>query len=513
MTSTRYSGPLPELPLPDTVPVWSSLTTHMTELAALRGAISLLHWDQQTNMPKAAAATRGGQLAILSKIAHEKATDPAIAGWLADLEGADLDEAQQGGLRNIGRDYERATKLSSDLVERFAHAEAAGFQAWVQAKAASDFSMFAPHLQTLLDLTVEKCRAIDPDRHPYDVLLEGFDPGMTVAQLRPLFARLRDGLVELIEAVASADPLPAFEGRFDTEGQRRLHQELLTALGYDLDGGRLDPAEHPFTIGIGVGDVRITTHLYEDDLLSGLGGTIHEAGHGMYEQGLPEHLLGTGARSAASLGLHESQSRFWENFIGRSEPFFGWFEGKLREHFPGAGVTGQQMFRGANRVQPGLIRISADEVTYNLHIIVRFEIELAMLEGKLAVADVPAAWNAKYQEYLGITPPDDARGCLQDVHWSGAAFGYFPSYTLGNLYAASLGHAMSEAIPDLWDRVRAGDFAPVLGWLRDKVHHRAHIVDAPQIMAAAVGDRDSVEDLLNYLWDRHGRLYGVTRPR
>jgi len=492
---------------------WSQLKNHLTETATLRSVAAMLAWDQQTNMPAAAAPHRGSQMAAMSKLIHERATDVRIGQWLTSLESADdLNEVQQGGVRNTRRGYDRSTKLSSDLVQRIAKAEAAGFGAWVEAKKNNDYDSFAPFLQTILDLTREKAAAIDPDRHPYDVLLEDFDPGMTVEQLRPIFARLRDGLVQLIEAVKSVEQLPELSEQFDVETQEALHMKLLPSLGYDLNSGRLDAAEHPFTIGISPGDVRITTHLYPDDFLSGLGGTVHEAGHGMYEQGIPVEFVGTGVGDAASLGLHESQSRFWENFISRSQAFFNWFETPFREAFPESKVRAADLYRAANRVEPGLIRVAADEVTYNLHIIVRFELELELLEGTLSIADLPAAWNAKYEEYLGISPSDDSNGVLQDVHWCGGAFAYFPSYTLGNLYASSLAAQMQQDIPDLWTQVEAGEFASVLEWLRTRVHHRGHIDDAPDIVRAAVGDRDSVEDLLSYLWARHGALYGVARP-
>ena len=491
---------------------WNHLREHTSELETIGAVSGLLGWDQQVNMPPKAGAFRGEQLAVLSKLIHTRRTSPKVGEWLDVLEGADLTELQAAGVRNLRRDYDRSTKLSEGLVERIARAESAGFEAWVKAKNTDDFATFEPHLATLVELTKERAAAISSDTPAYDVLLESFDPGTTTADLRVTFARLRTGLVELLDAIRDAEPLPAVTETFHAEGQLKLHTELLESLGYDLQGGRLDAAEHPFTIGLGPGDVRITTHIHPNDLLNGLGSTIHEAGHGMYEQGLPVDFVGTGVRSAASLGLHESQSRFWENFIGRSLPFFRWLEPRLRGHFPGTSVGANELYAGANRVVPGLIRVEADEVTYNLHIIVRFELELALMEGRLDPRDMPDAWNEKYKEYLGITPPSNAKGCLQDVHWASGAFGYFPSYTLGNLYASSLGVQLQRDLPSLWDGVGAGEFGPILSWLREKVHHKGHLMDAPEIVRAAVGERDSVEDLLTYLWGRHGAAYGVTRP-
>jgi carboxypeptidase Taq len=325
------------------------------------------------------------------------------------------------------------------------------------------------------------------------------------------FERLRTGLSALLRAIAARPPIPPRPVALDSARQVPLHKEITAALGYDYAAGRLDFAEHPFSISLGAGDVRITTHLHDDDLLGGLSGSVHEAGHAMYEQGLPRDKVGSGIEGAASMGMHESQSRFWENWIGRSRPFLGWLAGRLAVSAPELHADADALYREANRVSPGLIRIYADEVTYNLHIIVRFELELALFEGRLAVRDLPVAWREKYREYLGIEPKTDREGVLQDVHWSGAAFGYFPSYTLGNLYAASIARAVEAAVPDLWAGVAAGQFAPILGWLRENLHRHGHVWDAPELVRRAVGERDAVQDLLDHLWARHGALYGAAK--
>ncbi|MCB9594528.1 MAG: carboxypeptidase M32 [Sandaracinaceae bacterium] len=489
---------------------WDSLVDHVARIETLRGVMGTLGWDEQVMMPPKAQPLRGAQRALLSRLGHEWLIDERIGGWLADLEGSD-DPVRRACHRNLGRTYRREQRIPAELVDQLARARSEGFAAWIDAKKHSDFARFAPNLERLLELSRRRAAAIDPDRHPYEVLLEEFDPGTSVASLREMFARLRDGLTPLLMAIADRPQLPELGATFDPDRQQALHREVAAALGYDFDGGRLDHAEHPFTTGLGAGDVRITTHITADDLLSGLGATIHEAGHALYEQGLPHEHAGTTVSYAASYGLHESQSRFWENFIGRSRPFCNWLAGRLEEHFPEAGVDAERLFRASNRVERGLIRVQADEVTYNLHVIVRFELELAMFEGTLAVKDLPEAWNARYAEYLGVRPESDARGVLQDVHWSGAAFGYFPSYTLGNLYASSLGATLERELPDLWTRVEAGDFAPILAFLRDRIHSRGHLDEAPEIIHAAVGDRDHVEDLVSYLWARHGALYGAER--
>lgn len=491
---------------------WDALRAHVRRIEMLDGVMGTLAWDEQTMMPKKAAALRGEQQAVLSSLRHELATDPRIEGWLAKLEGA-TDPVQVACRRNLGRDYARERRVPAELVDQLARARSAGFVAWLDAKKANDFSRFIPSLQTLFDLSLRRAEAIDPNRHPYEVLLDELDPGTTVDGLRRTFSRLRDGLTPLLDAIASRPPIPAFDRPIGEAAQLGLQREVVRAMGYDFDAGRLDLAEHPFTSGHGAGDVRITTRVEPNALLTGLGAAIHEAGHALYEQGLPHQWDGTTASRAASFGLHESQSRFWENFIGRSRPFCTWLAGRLNAHAPEAGLDAEALYRVSNRVERGLIRVTADEITYNLHIIIRVELELALFERTLRVEELPEAWNARYQEYLGVLPPSVSQGVLQDVHWSAAAIGYFPSYTLGNLYAASLGAALEEAHPGVWSHVEAGDFAPILAFLRERVHSKGHLDEAPDIVRAAAGERDSVEDLIAHLWRRHGALYGVERPK
>jgi carboxypeptidase Taq len=396
-------------------------------------------------------------------------------------------------------------------VERIARLTAQGHEAWLAARAERSFARFAPILAELVDASRERASAIDPSRPTYDVLVDEFEPGMTAAALAPLFSRLRAGLVELIDAIRGAPSLPALSGTFPADAQLALCRELAGALGYDLGAGRIDLSTHPFTICIGTGDVRITTRIDPNDLLMAVGGTMHEVGHAMYEQGLPRHLLGTGLEGAASMGLHESQSRFWENTIGGSLPFCRWLEGPLRARFGEAAPDARALFQATNRVEPGPNRVMADEVTYNLHVIVRFDLERALFDGTIAVRDLREAWNEAYRRDLGVDPADDVQGVLQDIHWSGAAFGYFPTYTLGNLYAASLGAKLAEDLPALWDLVERGEFAPILGWLRERVHRHGQRWETAELVERVVGRRDPVEDLLAHVWGRHGAIHGVRR--
>lgn len=491
---------------------WELLKGRIEELDAIGGAMALLEWDQQTYLPPGSGAARGTQSAVLGRIYHERFTDPAVGGWLAALGGADLDAVQTAAVRNAARKYRRATCLPPRLVEDLAHARTAGFAAWMKAREANDFAPYEAALQRLIELTREQAeRQATPGQHPYDALLEDYDPGSTLAELRPMFERLGRELNHFLDALTDRPHPDGFGGALDVEGQRKLSDRVLTDLGFDRVHGRLDLSEHPFTVGMAVEDVRITTHFHADNFLAALGGTVHEAGHALYEQGLPKDWAGTGLDKAAGMGLHESQSRFWENFIGRSQAFCRYLAPRMQGIWPTLDVSPASLYAAMNRVERSLIRIFADEATYNLHIIARFDLEVALLEGKLQAKDLPDAWDDAYRRVVGVVAPDRKQGVLQDVHWSGGAFGYFPSYTIGNLYAASFGAKIQEDLPDIWERVERGEFTHVLAWLRDNVHRKGHFEDAPVLFRGVVGDRDPVADLVSHLWSRHGRLYGVSR--
>ena len=491
---------------------YEQLTAHFARHEVLTGISGALGWDQQTYLPAAGGPGRGEQMAILAGLSHELVVDDRVLGWLRAVqeEGGD-DPLRLAACRNIGRAVHRSRALPVELVQRRAQVTSDGFTHWMAAREANDFGRFAPALDEILAIEREVAERIDPDRPGYDVMLEAFDPGTTAAQLRPIFHRLGEGLGQLLAALDERPSPPTLAAEVAPDEQLAWHRRLIDRLGYDRAAGRLDLAEHPFTVRAGPRDVRITTRVQRDDLLGGLGGTVHEAGHAMYEQGLPS-LPGTMVGEAASLGLHESQSRFWENVIGRSRPFLTWAAQELHDIVGADAPDAESLVRGALRVQRSLRRVEADEVTYNLHVLVRFELEQALVDGSLAVADLEEAWNEGYRKHLGVVPANPRDGVLQDVHWSGGTFGYFPSYTLGNLYAASLGVAVQEAVPSLWHDVGRGDFTGVLGWLREQVHQHGHLFDAPELLARVVGPRDHVEDLLDYLWSRYGAAHGVQRP-
>jgi len=488
---------------------WELMRGRVGELEALDEVAQLLEWDQQTMMPGGGAPHRGKHLATITGLQHSRIADPAVGEWLNTLAET-ADPVQQAAVRNLRRRHERAVQVPVDLVQRLAEASNTGFGAWLDAKGNDDFARFQPALQTLVELRREEISHLGEAEHPYDHLLDVYDPGSTTAQLRPMFSRLSDALSAFIQEVADKAGPAELTERFDVVGQSRLSQRILKDLGFRTSDGRLDVAAHPFTVSLGAGDVRLTTRYREEELLSGLGSTIHEAGHGMYEQGLPQRWAGTGLAQAAGMGMHESQSRFWENVIGRSLPFFRWLTPIMQEIWPSKSITAEGLYGAANRVQPSLIRVEADEATYNLHIVVRFELELALMNGDLEAADLPEAWDAATDRILGVRAPGPAQGVLQDVHWSAGLFGYFPSYTIGNLYAASFRYKMESDLPEMWTDVQNGRFEDVLGWLRTNVHDRGHVRDAPELFKEAVGDRDPVADLMAHLRSRHGALYGVS---
>lgn len=482
---------------------------------------SLLAWDQETHMPPGAEEERAEQLAWLEGSAHEKAVDPRIGEHLAALGCSDsnpggdpsLDPDARAFLRVLYRTYAREVKLPADLVTETAKAQSLGQSAWVRARSENDFSAFRPHLERILDLKRRAAACLDPDKKPYDVLLDLFEPGSDEAQVRRVFDPLRKDLSSLLARIRSK---PQVDDSFlrkpcSKEAQTTASRYFMELLGYDLDRGRLDVTAHPFTTTVGRADVRITTRYDEGYFLSSLFSTIHETGHALYEQGVnpPAEYAGTCLADGASMGIHESQSRMWENVVGRSRPFWSREYPALRAVLGEvlSGVSLDAFLRGINKVEPSLIRTEADEVTYGLHIILRFEMEADLLSGRLAVQDVPAAWNAKTRDLLGIEPPSDAKGCLQDVHWSAGLFGYFPSYSLGNLYAAQFVQALRKDL-DLDGRLREGDYASVLGWLRKHIHAPGAALLPNELCERVTGKPLDAAHFVDYLNRKYAEIYG-----
>lgn len=477
---------------------FSDVLATANAIADLESASSILSWDQETYMPSGGAPWRAEQLATLSTIAHRLRTSREFKELLDELSiearngAASLEPWQAAIVRETSKDVERSLKLPEEHVGELARETARGHETWKEARRQSNFSVFAPSLGRLVKLKREEADYLGYDADPYDALIDLYEPGMTMTVLRPVLERLRAGTFELLDRVRAAataiDDSPLYQ-RYDGDKQLAFARQIIDALGYDFGRGRVDLAAHPFCTTFAVDDVRLTTRILENDLRSCLFGLIHEAGHGMYEQGIDPRLARTLAGSGVSMGIHESQSLFWENMIGRSYPFWTWAYPQLQSTFPEtlANVGLDQFYRAINVVKPSLIRIEADDLTYNLHISIRMEIENALINGVLDVPDVPARWNALYEEYLGIAPSNDAEGCLQDIHWSFAGFGYFPSYTIGKLYAAMFYEDARRAIPDLEEQISRGRFNELLAWLRSSIHFHGKGVPAAELVNQVSG--------------------------
>ncbi|HYH63766.1 MAG TPA: carboxypeptidase M32 [Urbifossiella sp.] len=497
---------------------YAELVRRSKELGVLGSCAAVLGWDQQTYMPTNGAALRGEQMAFLAGLAHGKATDPKVGELLAAVEGSELTRDPESdpaaNVRELRRGYDRATKLPAALVEELARVTTAAQQAWQQARAANDFPAFRPHLEKVVALKRQEAQAVGYTDHPYNALLDEYEPGATVAEVREVFAGLTRELVPLIKAIGESGKKPdrtVLERDFPVERQKVFAEGAAAAFGFDFASGRLDTTAHPFCSGVGPGDCRLTTRYNPRFFPEAFFGVLHETGHGLYEQNLPAEHFGTPVGAACSLGIHESQSRLWENQVGRGRPFWDHFFPRLRQTFPAAiaGVEPDRFYFAVNEVKPSLIRVEADEATYNLHVALRFEIELGLISGDLAVADLPGAWNERFKTMLGLDVPDDARGCLQDIHWSFGGLGYFPTYTLGNLYAAQLMAAARRDLSGLDDDFRRGEFGRLKAWLGEKVHRHGGRYRAGELCRRATGEALTAAPFLSYLNDKFAPLYGV----
>jgi carboxypeptidase Taq len=497
-------------------PKLDQLKTLLAEITDLTYAAALLGWDQQTYMPPGGAQARGNQLALLERLAHERTTSPELGKLLEELKpyvaGLDPDSDDARLVKVAARHYEKAVRVPARHVVEFAQATTLGQQAWVEARQKSDFSIFQPHLEKIVALRQEYASFFPDFEHPYDALLDDFEPNMKTADVKAIFDGLRPKQVALIKAIAARPQVDDsfLHQPFDEQKQWDFGVEVITQFGYDWKRGRQDKAAHPFTTEFSVNDVRITTRLDPTFLNPMLFGTMHECGHALYGQGAAPELERTGLAEGASLAVHESQSRMWENLVGRSLPMWEHFYSRLQEVFPQlAGVSLEKFYQGINKVEPSLIRVEADEATYNLHIMLRLEIEIALLEGKVAVKDLPALWNAKMQEYLGVTPPNDAEGVLQDVHWSGGMIGYFSTYALGNLISAQLWEKINQDLPDLADQIRAGKFESLLAWLREKIHRHGCKFEPQELVQKVTGSKIDPAPYVRYLTKKYGEIYGL----
>jgi carboxypeptidase Taq len=498
--------------------VYADLLERIEQVSLLASTEGVLYWDMETGMPDGGAEYRGEQLSLLSGMVHEQFTDPVIAEWLETIEASDLvsdplsDEAVN--VREIRRQYDREVKLPKELVEEFTRVTAQAHIVWRDARAASDFSMFAPLLGRIVELSREKADAIASGATRYDTLMDAYEPGMTSVEMGKVFENLTKDVKPLIDAVVDSGRTPdrsIMKRDYAPDGQKILSQILAQAVGFDLNEGAIAESTHPFTSGLGRGDTRFTTRYYLNELNVSVFGTLHEAGHGLYDQGLPKDAYGLPCGESVSLGIHESQSRTWENYIGRSQAFWNYALPIARGVFPEnlASVSVDDFYWAINDVQPSFIRVEADEATYNMHINLRFELEQKIISGDIEVADIPEAWNTRFTELMGITPESDADGCLQDVHWSGGMFGYFPTYTLGNLYGAQFFEKAREDLGDLDEQFAHGEFAPILGWLRENIHAHGQRYRASELIEHVTGKPLSHAPLVRHLKSKLGGLYGV----
>lgn len=499
----------------DTI-AYDRLVAHHRQTALFGSALALLHWDQRTQIPEKGHAWRAEQVAALARLIHVRNTDPRLADDLAACEAAPpspegADTPQAANLREMRRAYDRAAKIPEDLAVALARACAQAESAWERARPDDDWKGFLPHLEEVLSLRRQEAEAVGYAAEPYDALLDAYEPHATAAQLAPLFAALKPVLVGLLDRIrgASRQPDPGLLRRpIPAQAQEAFARKVAAAMGYDFAAGRLDRTAHPFATRIAPGDTRITTRFREDNLAEALFGVIHEAGHALYEQGLPADDYGLPTGEAVSLGVHESQSRLWENVTARSRGFWVHFLPQAQADLPAlAGIGLDDFLLAVNQVRPGLIRVDADEVTYNLHVLLRFELELALVRGDLAAADLPGAWNAAMQSSLGLTPPDFASGVMQDVHWSAGLFGYFPTYTLGNVIAAQLAAAMRRDLGDLEELYARGEFAAQLAWLRENVHRHGSRFRPRDLVRRATGHEPDPAHLADYLEEKYGALY------
>ena len=496
---------------------FEKLLESVAEISDLNSAMALLEWDQQTYMPSNSAADRSLQIAALAKISHEKASSAEFGRLIemAEKESAGMapDSMEACLCRKLRRMFDKTSRTPVSLVARTAETSAKAHHAWAKAKAEADFSIFAPSLAALIDLRREYAQLFSPYRNIYDPLLDNFEEGFTVETVDPVFRSLREKQVPLLKKIASCEQVDdAFlHGKFPESSQLEFVNSVITRMGYDFTRGRQDLSTHPFTTSFGLNDVRITTKVFEELPVSCLLSSVHECGHALYEQGISKSLNRTPLAEGASFAFHESQSRLWENLVARSYDFWVFFYPEFQSRFPEqlAGVSLDRFYRAVNKVEPSLIRTEADEATYNLHIMLRYEMEKEMLNGGMEVKDIPEEWNRKSFEYLGIAPQNDSEGVLQDIHWSMGEFGYFPTYALGNLIAAQLWMRAEQELPALGDSIRRGDFGLLLTFLRENLHHHGACFNPEETLRRAVGTPHLDPDcFLTLLEKKYRAIYG-----
>ena len=501
--------------MPNSQELFDNLVSRLRQTALLGSCSALLGWDEQTYLPPGGGEHRANQLSLLAGLTHERATAPEIGELLAELDSTNAysPESPEAALvREAGRDYDRRTKLPRRLVEELSRVCTLSQQAWVEARRNQDFAAFQPWLEQVIALKREEATALAPDGEIYDALLDDYEPGATSAAIGEAFAELRAELVPLLDEIRGSGRQPRREvitRAYPVAAQRSFGRRAAETIGFDFNSGRLDEAAHPFCSGIGPGDCRLTTRYDEHHFPQAFFGTLHEAGHGLYEQGLPTDQYGTPLGEACSLGIHESQSRMWENLVGRSRPFWQHFFTPATEMFPEAlaDIDMETFHAAINDVRPSFIRVEADEVTYNLHIMLRFELERKLISSELSPADLPDAWNAAFERDFGLRPSNPAEGCLQDIHWSAGLVGYFPTYALGNLYASQLFEQAGRDLGDLDEQIARGDFLPLKSWLVEHVHRHGRRFTPAELIERVTGAAPAPQPLVNHLRTKYGDLY------
>ena len=489
---------------------WEQFIDHIEQYHYLSGASMVLGWDQRVTMPESGTPARAKQASALQSVQHDMMTDDDLSRWLDELEDG-VEGERAAVLRETRRSHERARRVPDDLVEQLTEARTTAHPVWTQAKEDADFGQFEDTLERIVELRRQYAEAIDPDRDPYAVLVEDYEPYIPLEDIESVLEKLREELPPLIDAIGEsdvdlADPL---DGTYPESDQEALVREALDTVGYNWDRGRLDTAEHPFSVGTQF-DARVTTRFSPEDPLDALGSTIHEFGHASYTLGLPDSEYGTPLGADRDMSIHESQSRLWENHVGRSLPFWRLFTPSVEEHLS-VSATPRDLYEAANRVhENNLIRVEADELTYHLHIVLRWEIERDLIRGDLAVSEVPGVWNDRMEEYLGVRPNNDAEGCLQDTHWAGTMLGYFPTYSLGSMLAAQLFAAAERDLGELDGHIEAGEFDPLSEWLTAEIHQHGCRYTTPDLIRSATGEDLTAEYFLDYVRQKYGDLYDLS---
>lgn len=485
---------------------------YVKKMSAYNEALGLIYWDLRTGAPKQGMEQRSEVIGMLSSEVFKMSTSEEMAAYIASLSKKEIAETTEKILEECKKEYERNKKIPQDEYKEYVILQSKAESVWEQAKEKSDFNLFRPYLEKLVETTKRFINYWGHKDNPYDVLLDLYEPGMTVEVLDKVFEDLRKKIVPLVKQIAQSPNKPKTEflfKNFKKEKQRALSLEILAKMGYNFDAGRLDETVHPFATGLNPGDVRVTTNYDEQDFRTAVFGTIHEGGHALYEQNISKDLIGTPLCTGTSMGIHESQSLFYENIVGRSFSFWKNNYELLKTYSTGQfdDVTIEDFYRGINESKPSLIRIEADELTYPLHIIIRYEIEKGLFNGELKVKDLPKVWNELYTEYLGITPENDASGVLQDVHWAGGSFGYFPSYALGYMYAAQFKHKMLEEITNFDQLLEEGNLQPIQEWLTKNIHQYGKLKKPLEILQDVTGEGLNAQYLIDYLYEKYGKVY------